>query len=125
MFGFGDDVAIANRGWKSHGNRVESPILQSWFHLSHHFARSQVRAGFELPFSRTRNHQLHVRTADVDNENSFHGVSELLTGGIESFSTTLIGISLSARAFFFDPLSFFVRSRDTSRNCHCACLLGS
>src|SRR6266498_2302871 len=126
VFGFAHDAPIADWRWKSHRYGIETPILQQRFYLSHHFARRQIRTGFEFSLFPAGNHQLHVRAAYVDDENPFlHSFSDLV-GPPAGFScTTLIGISLSARGFFFDPVSFFVRSRDTSRNCHCACRLGS
>src|SRR5205807_3013824 len=48
--------------------RVEFPVADQRFDLRHHLARRQVRSGFEFSSSRTRNHQLHVRAADVDDQ---------------------------------------------------------
>src|SRR6266516_4600122 len=126
VFWFAHDAPIANWRWKSHGDAVEAPIPDQCFHLSHHFARRQIRAGFEFSLFPAGNHQLHIRAAYVDDENPFlHSLSDLVAPPAGFSCTTLIGINLSARGFFFYPVSVFVGSRDTSRNCHCACRLGS
>src|SRR6476660_690732 len=126
MLRLGHDTAIADRRREPHRNRVERPVLQQRLELSHHFARCHLRTGFEFPPLRTRNHYLHVRPADINDEDSFlHSVSDFVAPVAPISCTTSIGTRRSARAFFFEPPSFFVRSRDTSRNCHCACRRGS
>ena len=58
------------------------------------------------PFDSRRNEQLHVRTADIDDQNSFpHDCG--------SFAT-VIGMSLAARSFL-DRETFFVWRRERSR----------
>src|SRR5439155_5259056 len=52
MFGFAHDAPIADWRRKSHRDSVKAPIPQQRFHLSHHFARRQVRTGFEFSFLR-------------------------------------------------------------------------
>src|SRR5262245_1309879 len=126
MLWFAHDAAIADGRWESHRNGIEAPILHQRPDLSHHFARRHLRARFEFSPLRARNHRLHIGTANVDDENSlFHYLSDFVTTVVAFSSTTAIGTSRSARAFFVEPPSFFMRSRDTSRNCHCACRRGS
>src|SRR6185369_1025647 len=126
MLRLGHDTPTGDRRRESHRNRVESPILQQRLELSRQFDRRHLWAGLELSSLRTRNHQLHVRTADINDEDFFlHCVSDFVAPvGPLSF-TIAMGTSRSARVFFVEPPSFFMRSRDTSRNCHCACRRGS
>src|SRR6266576_5179903 len=120
------DTAITDRCREPHRNRVEHRILYQRLQLSHQFARRHFRAGLEFSPLRARNHHLHVRPADINDEDFFlHGVSDFVAPVASLSFTTAIGTSRSARAFFVEPPSFFVRSRDTSRNCHCACRRGS
>ena len=127
MFRLAYDATILDRRGKSDRDRVELPIAKQRFHLQQHVARRQVRAGFEFALLLARNHQLHVRAADVDHENLFlHAGLMILDGGAgASICATVMGTSLSARIFFLEPLIFFTRSRETSRKCHCACIRGS
>src|SRR5215467_11695172 len=126
MLRFTDDAAIADGRGKSDGDRLEDPAMNQRFDLSHHFARAHIATGFEFSTLRARNHHLHIRAANVDDEDSFlHCASDFGAPVALLSCTTAIGTSRSARAFFVEPLSFFVRSRETSRNCHCACRRGS
>src|SRR5438093_13621003 len=110
-----------------------------------------MQSGFEFSLSRALNHQLHIRASDVDDQDfSVHhhcfivsaegGLSAVAlakaddagcgllpdsAGAADLSLATVIGINLSARNFFFEPVIFFARSRETSRKCHCACALGS
>src|SRR5215472_17001018 len=116
MLRLGQDTAIADRCRESHRNRLERPILKKRLELSHQFARRHFRAGLEFSPLRARNHDLHVRAADVNNEDSFrHCVSDFVAPDAPLPFTKAIGISRSARAFLVEPPSFFMRSRDTSR----------
>src|SRR5438046_10540158 len=114
MLRLADDTTIADRCWEPHRNRVERPILQQRIELSHQFARRHFRAGLEFSPLRARNHHLHVRAADINDENFFlHCISDFVAPVAPLSFTTAIGTSRSARAFFVEPTSFFVRS-DTS-----------
>src|SRR5215470_1169841 len=120
------DTAITDRRREPHRNRVERPILQQRLELSHQFAWRHLQTGFEFSPLCARDHHLHVRPADINDEDSLlHCVSDFVAPVAPLSSTTAIGTSRSARAFFVEPLSFFMRSRDISRNCHCACRRGS
>src|SRR5438094_3861210 len=122
MLRLAHDTAIADRRREPHRYRVEYPILQQRLELSHQFAWRHLRAGLEFSPLRARNHHLHVRSADINDEDFFlHYVSDFVAPVAPPSFTIAIGTSRSARAFFGEPPSFFVRSRDTSRNCHCAC----
>src|ERR1700750_1207514 len=103
MLRFVHDTAIAHRRREPHRNRVERPILQLRMQLSHHFAWRHFRAGLEFSPLRARNHYLHVRPADIYDEDSFlHCVSDFAgLVALVSF-TTAIGTSRSARAFFVE-----------------------
>src|SRR6476619_8118890 len=102
------DTAIADRRRETYRNRVERPILQQRLDLSHHFARCHCRAGLEFSPLRTRNHHLHVRPADINDENfPLHFVSGFVSPIAPLSFTTAIGTSRSARAFFVEP-SFFM-----------------
>src|SRR6478735_7498939 len=126
MLRLAHDTAITDWRREPHRNRLERPILQLRLELSHQFPRRHFWAGREFLPLRTRNHHLHVRPADVDDEDLFlHFVSVFAAPGAALSSITAIGTSRSARAFFVEAPSFFMRSRDTSRNCHCACRRGS
>src|SRR5262245_2955905 len=104
MLWFAHDAAIPDRRWKSHRNGVEAPILHQRLDLSHHFARRHLRAGFEFSPLLARNHRLHIGTANVDDENSvLHYLSDFVTPVVVLSSTTAIGTSRSARAFFVEP----------------------
>src|SRR5215472_14128668 len=119
MLWFAHNTAIADRRREPHRNCAESPILHQRLDLSHHFGRRHLRTGLEFPPLRARNHYLYIRTANVDDEYSLlHYLSDFVAPGVALSSTTAIGTSRSARAFFAEPPSFFMRSRDTSRNCH-------
>src|SRR6266571_8296774 len=151
MFRLAYDLPVAYGRRETHRDRVEFPITDQRFDLRHHRARRQLRPGFEFSFSRARNHQLHVRAADVDDQDfSVHHDCFVVAaeGGLSAVAlakaddagcgsvpgsvgaaglslATVIGINLSARNFFFEPVIFFARSRETSRKCHCACARGS
>src|SRR4029453_5458908 len=126
MLRLGHDTAIADRRREPHTKTVKLPILQQRFELSHQFARRHFRAGLEFSPLCARNHHLHVRPADINDEDFFlHCVSDFGPPVAPLSFTSAIGTNRSARAFFVEPPSFFVRSRDTSRNCHCACRRGS
>src|SRR4029077_11331339 len=112
MFRLGHDTAITARRRKPYRNGVERPILQQQLELSHQFARRHFRAGLEFSPLRARNHRLHVRPADINDEDSLlHCVSDFVARVAPLWWTTAIGPSRSARAFFVEPLSFFMRSR--------------
>src|SRR5262245_43489904 len=125
MLRLGPNAAIADGRWESNRDRVEGPILHQRFDLSHHFARRHLRTGFEFSPLRARNHHLHIGTANVDVEDSLLHCFSDFRAPVALSSTTAIATSRSARAFFVEPLSFFMRSRETSRNCHWACRRGS
>ena len=126
MLWLGHDTAIADRRRESHRVASNVPILQQRLELSHQFARRHFRTGREFPPVRARNHQLHVRTADIYDEDFFlHCVSDFVAPVPPLPFTTAIGTRRSARVFFVEPPTFLMRSRDTSRNCHCACRRGS
>src|SRR5215470_4965579 len=100
MLWFAHDAAIADGRWESHRDGVEGPILHQRFDLSHHFARRHFQTGSEFSPLRVRNHQFYVRTANVDDEDSFlHCVSNFVVPGAALSCTTAIGTSRSARAF--------------------------
>src|SRR4026209_1458799 len=126
MLRLGHDTAIAKRRRETHRDRVERPILQHRLELSRECARLHFRAGLEFSPLLTRNHHLHVRPADINDEDVFLHCASDFAGPVAPLSLTMpIAPSRSARVFFVEPPSFFMRSRDTSRNCHCACRRGS
>src|SRR5205823_8772286 len=121
MLRFARDAAFADRRRESDRDGSEAPILYERLDLGHQLTWCQVRPGFEFSSLRPRNHQFDVRSANVDDEDSFfHRVSDFVGPIAAPSCITAIGTNRSARAFFVEPLSFFIRSRDTSRNCHCA-----
>src|SRR6476659_7925525 len=99
--------ALVNRRRKTNRDDVAFPIADFLFYSGNHFARRQSLAGIEfLSFPVPRNQQLHVRTADVDDEDLFllHLANVFL----------VIWTSRMPGSFFaFD--CFFVFSRDRSR----------
>src|SRR5262245_21551669 len=105
MLRFADDAAIADGRGKYDGDCLEGPAVDQRFDLSHHFARTHIATGFEFSTLRARNHHLHIRAANVDNEDSFlHYVSDLGAPVALLSCTIAIGTSRSARAFFVEPL---------------------
>src|SRR5262245_12620627 len=126
MLWFAHDAAIPDGRWESHRDGVEGPILHQRLDLSHHFARRHRRTGSVFQPLAARNQHLYIGTTNVDGKDSLlHYLSDFVAPVVALSSTTAIGTSRSARRFFVEPPSFFIRSRDTSRNCHCACRRGS
>src|ERR1044071_1576793 len=120
------DASIPHGRREPNRDRVEVPVRHQRLELRRQLTRCHFRAGFKFAPLRTRNHHLHMGTANVDDENSLlHYLSDFAAADVALSSTIAIGTSRSARAFLVEPPSFFMRSRDTSRNCHCACRRGS
>src|SRR5215467_8554544 len=115
MLRLGHDTAIPDGRREPHRTRVERPILHDRLELGDHLARRHLWAGLEFSPLLARNHHLHIGTANVDDEDSLlHYLPDFVAPGVALSSTTAIGTNRAARAFFVEPLSFFVRSRDTS-----------
>src|SRR4051812_37756835 len=68
-----EDPATMDRCRKTDRDYVELPITNRLLRFGNHSAWAQSFSRIEFPaFPVPRNHQLHVRPADVDNQNPFH-----------------------------------------------------
>src|ERR1044071_8355384 len=111
------DASIPHGRREPNRDGVEVPVWHQRLELRRQLTRCHFRAGFKFAPLRTRNHHLHIGTANVDDENSLlHYSTESTTAHVALSSTLAIGTRPSGCAFLVEPPSFFMRSRDTPRN---------
>ena len=93
------DLAISHGGREADRDSLIIPALNRIFDLFDNLLWREFRSGFELAFLLTGNHQLHVRSANIDDENLLHARSPF---------AVVIGVNFSTMAVGRDSASFRV-----------------
>ena len=106
MFRILHDAAVFDGRRETERDGVVIPAFRGLFDFRDQPFRAQAHAGIEFSFLARRDHQLHVRAADIDDENFLH----------ECFLRRDIGASFTAGAFI-DSASLRACLRERSRKC--------
>src|SRR5476649_1245927 len=116
MFRVLHDPAFVDRGGEADRDGVILPAFRGALDLRDQLPGRKLRAGIELALFAAGDHQLHVGSADVDDEDLFHKDS--------FFRAMLTGVSLRLGAFC-DSASLRAWPRERSRKWSWACKRGA
>src|SRR5215212_9570590 len=97
MFWIVSDAPVMHRRRESDRGGIEVPPGNGLAELSRPLSRRHFRAGIKLSPISSGHHQLHVRTANVDHQDSFLSFHVLVGGGLIGASFRALGFLESAR----------------------------